>query len=191
MPLERLLSSGHAGEWGPECTQAVNDLTQAMYHQVKLVQGDPSGEFCVYVSVEGSVGLIATTQEKEGKENPVAFLSRYLTKTELKWSQLEQMVSLLSWGLRKLRRYSTYAKKIKVVVPWDESVAVLLDRQHHIRLRALMIELHMYKVEWIVGENRWELGGPLFKSCCAPDVEILEGEIPYMTHQTTKLKKPT
>ena len=68
MPLERLLSFSHAGEWGPECTQAVNDLTQTMYHQVKLVQGDPSGEFCVYVSVEGSVGLIATTQEKEGKE---------------------------------------------------------------------------------------------------------------------------
>ena len=50
-----------------------------------------------------------------------------------------------------------------MVVPWDESVAILLDKQHHIRLRALLIELHMYRVEWLVGENRWELGGPLFK----------------------------
>ena len=78
-----------------------------------------------------------------------------------------------------------------MVVPWDESVAVLLDKQHHIRLRALMIELHMHKVECIVGENRWELGGPLFKSFCTPDVEILEGKIPYMTHQTVKLRRPT
>jgi hypothetical protein len=67
MPLESLLSSGNAGEWSPECTQAVNDLTKAMYDQVKLVQGDPNGEFYMYVSVERNVGLIATTQEKEGE----------------------------------------------------------------------------------------------------------------------------
>jgi hypothetical protein len=105
----------------------------------------------------------------------VAFLSRYLTKTEAKWSPLEQTVSLLSWGLRKLRRYSTYARRIYVVVPWDESVAILLDKQHHIRLRALLIELHMYRVEWLVGENRWELGGPLFKKNCSPDAALEEG----------------
>jgi hypothetical protein len=34
------------------------------------------------------------------------------------------------------------------------------------------------------------LGGPLFKKCCTPDAEILEGEIPHMTHQTLKLKRP-
>jgi hypothetical protein len=63
-------------------------------------------------------------------------------------------------------------------VPWDESVAILLDKQQHIRLRALLIELHMYRVEWVVGENQWELGGPLFMKNCSTDVTWKEGEIP-------------
>ena len=91
---------------------------------------------------------------------------------------MEQTVSLLSWGLRKLRRYSTYARKIYVIVPWGESVAILLDKQHHIRLRALLIELHMYRVEWVVGENRWELGGPVFMKNCSTDTTLKEGEMP-------------
>jgi hypothetical protein len=90
---------------------------------------------------------------------------------------------LIGWGLRKLRRYTTYAQRIKVVVPWDENVLILLDKQHHIRLRALLVELHMYRVEWQVGENLWELGGPLFERNCTPDPEIEEIEVPLMTHQ--------
>ncbi len=65
-----------------------------------------------------------------------------------------------------------------MVVPWDESVAILLDKQHHIRLRALLIELHMYQVEWVVGENRWELGGPVFERNCSPNAALEKGEIP-------------
>jgi hypothetical protein len=30
-PLEGLLSAGSSGEWGPECTKAVNDLTKVMF----------------------------------------------------------------------------------------------------------------------------------------------------------------
>ena len=30
-PLEDLLSAGSPGEWGPECTEAVNELTRVMF----------------------------------------------------------------------------------------------------------------------------------------------------------------
>jgi hypothetical protein len=30
-PLEDLLSAGSSGEWGPECTKAVNELTRVMF----------------------------------------------------------------------------------------------------------------------------------------------------------------
>ena len=63
-------------------------------------------------------------------------------------------------------------------MPWDESLAILLDKQHHIRLRALLIELHMYRVEWVVGENRWELGGPVFMKNSSTDTTLKEGEMP-------------
>lgn len=96
----------------------------------------------------------------------MAFLSRYLTKTEMKWSPLEKTVSLASWGLRKLRRLATYANRIVIKVPWDEDVVILLDKNTHMRLRALLVELHMYRVVWEVGPNPWELGGALFRKNC-------------------------
>ena len=93
----------------------------------------------------------------------MSFLFRYLTKTEKKWGEIERTVSLVSWALRKLRRYSTYAEQITIIVPWEETLLVILEKQQHIRLKALLIELGMYKVKWEVGANKWELGGPVFK----------------------------
>jgi RNase H-like domain found in reverse transcriptase len=103
------------------------------------------------------------TQVQGEVPRPVSFLSRYLTKTELKWGEIERTVSLVSWALRKLRRYSTYAQQITVIVPWEETRLVILEKQQHIRLKALLIELGMYRVHWKVGVNKWELGGPVFK----------------------------
>jgi hypothetical protein len=69
-------------------------------------------------------------------------------------------------------------------------VAVILDKQHHIRLRALLIELHMYRVEWVVGENKWELGGPVFRRSCYSEETPTGERIPQMLHETVKLKRP-
>jgi hypothetical protein len=100
----------------------------------------------------------------------------------LKWGIIERTVSLVSWALRKLRRYSTYAEQIKVIVPWEETLLVILEKQQHIRLKALLIELSMYRVKWKVGENMWELGGPVFKE--------LPSTIPKMVHEEVTIKKP-
>ena len=78
--------------------------------------------------MKGKVGLVVMTQEHEGSKRPVAFISRYLTKTEEKWGDIEKTVSLASWALRKLRRYSTYAERIIVMVPWEETRLVILDK---------------------------------------------------------------
>ena len=41
----------------------------------------------------------------------------------------------------------------------------------------------MYRAKWEVGDNKWELGGPVFKE--APST------IPQMVHEDLKIKKPT
>jgi hypothetical protein len=61
-PLESLLSGSSTGEWTVECTEVVNKLTEMMYQQIKLVQGDPSGVFEVYSSVRGEIGLVVMAQ---------------------------------------------------------------------------------------------------------------------------------
>ena len=111
-PIEALLSPKGGGVWTPECTQAANDIVKVIFTQVDLHQADAYGEFKVYPCVENGLGFIAVTQQQEGRDLPVAFLSRYLTATECKWSHLETVAALVSWGVRKLRRYTSTASKI-------------------------------------------------------------------------------
>jgi hypothetical protein len=122
---------------------------------------------------------------------PVAFLSRYLTKTEMKWSSLEQTVSLVSWALRQTRRYTTYAQKIRVIVECEEEVAVILDRNQHIRLRALLVELSLYKVEWVCEYNRWAFGEGLIEAVSDPGgCTVSTLPTPVMKHKEVQLKRP-
>lgn len=94
----------------------------------------------------------------KGVERPVAFLSRYLTKTEQKWGRLEQQVAVLAWGLRKARRYTSLAPEIVVRVEEAAEVACIEDRQCHLRLQALLVDLSLYKVTWEAAGNPWRFG---------------------------------
>ena len=67
-------------------------------------------------------------------ERPVAFLSRPLSKTESKWGGLEQQIVLVSWSLRKARRYTSLAPGIEVVLGEEAEVACILDKGAHMRL---------------------------------------------------------
>lgn len=153
-----MLSPKHDGVWTEECTRCVNELVRVIFAQVHLHQADPYGKLTFYPSSGNEVAFLAVTQHQAGKEAPVAFLFRRMTATELKWSALERMVAIVSWGVRKLRRYTTTASSIEVVTEREEEVAVLLDTAQHLRLRAFLLELQMYKVKWIARGNPWTVG---------------------------------
>ena len=51
----------------------------------------------------------------DGKEHPIAFLARYLTRIELKYGTLSTLISIVAWGFRKLCQCSTYAVEARVV----------------------------------------------------------------------------
>ncbi len=84
----------------------------------------------------------------QGEERPVAFLSRYLSKTEGKWGEVEQLVSLVSWGLRKARRYTSVSPRITVKLGEEAEVACVVDKSAHLRLQALLVDLSLYRVDW-------------------------------------------
>ena len=75
-------------------------------------------------------------------------MSRYLTKSEGKWAELEQVVALVSWGLRKARRYTSVVPKVVVKLGEEAEVACVVDKSAHLRLQALLVDLTLYHVEW-------------------------------------------
>ena len=50
-------------------------------------------------------------------EVPIAFMARYLTKTEEKSSEFTAMVSVVHWAVTRAKRYTTFASSVSVVVP--------------------------------------------------------------------------
>ena len=68
-------------------------------------------------------------------------MSHHLSKTELKFGLLTRLVALVAWAVKRLRRYTTFASDIQVVVPSSEEAVVVADPTTHMRLRAQVVDL--------------------------------------------------
>ena len=62
-------------------------------------------------------------------------------------------MALVSWAVKRLRRYTTFASSIKVVVSTD--VVVVSDPASHMRLRSHVVDLQQYAIRWVEGDNPW------------------------------------
>ncbi len=71
---------------------------------------------------------------------------------------MEQLASLVSWGLRKARRDTSLCPEVVVRVPGEAEVACILDQAAHLHLRALIVDLALYKVRWEAVGNPWQFG---------------------------------
>ncbi len=118
---------------------ALNKLLELIFGRVVLRQADPRGVLRVYPSTCKDTGFVTVTQPAnpacfeldvvgDGEYEPVvAFLSRSLTKTKQKYSHTLQLISLVSWAMYKLRRYTTFAREVQAIVSSEEEVHMVQD----------------------------------------------------------------
>ena len=71
----------------------------------------------------------------------MAIIGRRTTPTEEKMGKLEGQATIVSWAMRKLRRYVTYAPKVEVCVAEPAHVVVVKDAAVHLRVKALLLDL--------------------------------------------------
>ena len=71
-----------------ECKQELNDLLRSVWNRVWLVSADPHVVFLLYLSVTESFGFVACLQDQGEGDQPVAFISRKLTRSEEKAGRL-------------------------------------------------------------------------------------------------------
>ena len=69
------------------------------------------------------------------------FPSRYLTATEGKLGELTCLASIVSWAVRRMRRYTTFASNTRVVLPSAADCAAVLDVECNLRLRGAIVDL--------------------------------------------------
>ena len=68
--------------------QALNDLLRCVWNRVRLVSADPHGVLLLYPFVTEGFGFVACLQDQGEGDQPLAFVSRKLTRSEEKAGQL-------------------------------------------------------------------------------------------------------
>ena len=86
--IEKLLTCKGEVHWTLECAQAFNDLLRCVWNRVQLVSADPHGVLLPYLSVTEGFGFVACLQDQGEGDQPVAFVSHKLTRTEEKAGRL-------------------------------------------------------------------------------------------------------
>ena len=79
----------------------------------------------------------------------IALVSRALTKFEQQRTPLEQQLYVAGWALHRCRRFTTTAPMVHVHLPEPESILVVNNRTHHLRIEALLVDLRCYNVRFL------------------------------------------
>ena len=106
-PLNLLLSSKVAWQWGPEQEAAMSKLKRILTTAPVLSYFDP--KLPTIVSADASESGLGGTllQKKEGQWKPVAYCSRMLSDTEKRWAQIEKECLAAVWSCERLQQFLT------------------------------------------------------------------------------------
>ena len=105
-PLHRLLQKDEHWIWGKEQEWAFRTVREMLFQDRVLTHFNP--DLPVVVACDSSsygLGAVLSHRMPDGSERPVAYASRSLTQTEMKFAQIEKEALGLYWGVRKFQPY--------------------------------------------------------------------------------------
>ena len=152
-PLRELLSTKNVWTWTDTQEESFNKLKEEISSPRVLALYDPSAS--TKVSADASAyGLGAVLlQQQDDKWRPVAFASRALSETELRYAQIEKEALALTWAVEKFSEY-VLGKGIhletdhKPLIPLlgQKSLDLLPPRVLRFRLRLMRFQYTIHHV---------------------------------------------
>jgi len=105
-PIMDLLSTSATFQWTPACEEALTKLKAALTSAPILSYADFTKPFLVHTdaSRDGLAGVLSQ-MDASGKEHPIAFISRKLSKDEVKWDMRELEALAVVWTCETFRPY--------------------------------------------------------------------------------------
>ena len=105
-PLTSMLEKNQSFHWTIECQHAFDTLPANLGTTTKLTLPDFSRPFRVTCDASGvALGAALSQLDETGKERPIAFASRKLSKTERKWGITEREAYAIVWSINYFRSY--------------------------------------------------------------------------------------
>lgn len=89
-PLTLLTRQQVKFDWMPSHHTAFLTLKEAIIHAPILCYPNPNKRYIIYTAASDDACRAHLSQEHDGMEFPIAFLSHTFTKTQRKWSTTEQ-----------------------------------------------------------------------------------------------------
>jgi len=112
-PLTTLTKKDVSFVWTPECQQACGELKKILSTEPLLIYPDFSQPFIVACdSSTKAIGAVLS-QERDGKEHPIAYTSRQLNSAESKYSVTELEMLAFLFATKQFRCY-LYGRKFTV-----------------------------------------------------------------------------
>ena len=105
-PLYERLKKGKQWQWGASEEQAFQQSKKLLTSESVLVHFDPKKELVLACDASAvGVGAVLAHKYLDGSEKPIGFVSRTLTETEQKYSQIEKEGLACVFGVKRFHAY--------------------------------------------------------------------------------------
>lgn len=132
--------------WSADAEAAFNAAKGKLAEAPQLAAPDLMREFVLTTDAsEFAVGACLSQENGEGREQPIAFLSKKLTPTETRWATIEREAFAIVWALSKLETW-LFGAKIKVVTDHNPLKYLTLTSPSSARLTRWSLALQRYEI---------------------------------------------
>ena len=151
-PLTLLTRQQVKFEWMPDHQTAFEHLKNAIVQAPILHYPNPNKAYIVYTDALDDACRAQLSQEHDGTEFPVAFLSHTFSETQCKWSTTEQKAFGVYYAITK---WNYYLQGANIIVRNDHKplARFLNGKNANNKVNRWSLELATYKItfEWISG----------------------------------------
>ena len=105
-PLTCLLEKNAKFVWTTDCQKSFDLLKATLSKKTQLTLPDFSKPFILACDASAlSIGAVLSQKGEDGTENPIAFASKVLSKTERNWSVTEREAYVIVWAVGYFRSF--------------------------------------------------------------------------------------
>lgn len=113
-PIDKLFRKDAEFEWTKECQSAFDRFKEILSSDLMLVHYNPNVDICVAADAsQNGIGAVAYHAYPDGSMKAFYHVSRRLTETEQRYSQIEKEALAIVFGVTKFRKY-IWGRKFKL-----------------------------------------------------------------------------
>ncbi|UYV84741.1 K02A2.6-like, partial [Cordylochernes scorpioides] len=189
LPLNSLLSTKNEWVWDEPQKKSFNLLKQELVSRPNLALFDPSRTTIVSADASSfGIGGVLRQEQPDGSLEPIAYVSRTLSETEKRYSQIEKEGLAIVWTCERLKDYVTDGAlvhhNIKIHIETDHKPLIAIFTSKSLedmtpRLQRLKMRMmrYSYQISHIAGKKQIVADMLSRKPMSKPHKDELEEEL--------------